>query len=102
MNWFKGAGGPNQEFALAGASRLVAGSPAVLLGADTDGTDGPTQIAGALCDSTTAERGKSLDVDIAAALHQHNVTPALLRLEDALITGATGTNVNDLKLLLIR
>ncbi|HLI13788.1 MAG TPA: DUF4147 domain-containing protein [Alphaproteobacteria bacterium] len=101
MHEFAGSGGPNQEFALNGARYLPAGRPAVLLGADSDGTDGPTEVAGALCDDTTVERAGLLGVDIAGALRRHDVTPALLRLEDAIITGATGTNVNDLKLLLL-
>jgi glycerate-2-kinase len=101
MNGFGGFGGPNQEFALAGALQLPRDHPAVILGADTDGTDGPTQVAGALCDLSTLSRGESLGVSIAGALAGHNVTPALLKLDDVILTGATGTNVNDLKLLLL-
>lgn len=101
MNGFGGFGGPNQEFALAGARHLPNGQPAVILGADTDGTDGPTQVAGALCDLSTISRGANLGIDLEEALDGHNVTPALLKLDDVIITGATGTNVNDLKLLLL-
>lgn len=102
MSGFGGLGGPNQEFALAGALRLPAGAEAVLLGADTDGTDGPTDIAGGLCDTHTRRRALDLEVDIHRALDQHDATNALLKLGDAISTGPTGSNVNDLKLLLVR
>jgi glycerate-2-kinase len=101
MDGFAGLGGPNQEFALAGACHLPAGRPAVLLGADSDGTDGPTEVAGALCDTSTLARAKARGIDLENALSRHDVTPALISLGDAIITGATGTNVNDLKLLLM-
>lgn len=102
MNGFGGLGGPNQEFALAGACHLPAGREIVLLGADTDGTDGPTEIAGALCDSETARRALELGIDMQDALARHNSTHALMKLGDAISTGATGSNVNDLKLMLVR
>jgi len=102
MSAFGGLGGPNQEFALAGALLLPRNGRAALLGIDTDGSDGPTQIAGALCDSTTAARADGRGIDLRRALEDHNVTPALLDLGDAVATGPTGTNVNDLKLLLVR
>lgn len=101
MDGFGGLGGPNQEFALAGACHLPNECPALLLGADSDGTDGPTEVAGALCDTSTLSRAKARGIDLAVALNHHNVTPALISLDDAIITGATGTNVNDLKLLLM-
>lgn len=102
MNRFGGLGGPNQEFALAGACQLPSRCAAVILGADTDGTDGPTQVAGALCDLSALERAPALGIDVRQALHRHDVTPVLLGLDDAIVTGPTGTNVNDLKLLLLR
>lgn len=102
MNGFKGLGGPNQEFALAGALHLSETCEVVLLGADTDGTDGPTEIAGALCDSHTVRRAKELCVDIKQALDCHETTHALMMLGDAISTGPTGSNVNDLKLMLLR
>ena len=102
MNGFKGSGGPNQEFALAGALHLSKTCEVVMLGADTDGTDGPTEIAGGLCDSQTMRRAKELCVDIEQALDRHDVTHALMTLGDAISTGATGSNVNDLKLMLLR
>lgn len=101
MNGFGGLGGPNQEFALASACQLPVQRAAVVLGLDTDGTDGPTEVAGGICDLESVARARQLGIDVRAALAQHDVTPALLQLGDAVITGATGTNVNDLKLLLV-
>jgi glycerate 2-kinase len=102
MSGFEGLGGPNQEFALAAALHLRSTGQVVVLAADTDGTDGPTQLAGGLCDSATFQHARKSGVDIRAALNQHRSTDALLRLGDAISTGATGSNVNDLKMMLIR
>lgn len=102
MNGFGGLGGPNQEFALAGALDLPAGCDVVLLGADTDGTDGPTEFAGGLCDSHTSDRARESGIDIRRMLDRHEATYALTQLGDAISTGATGSNVNDLKLMLLR
>jgi glycerate 2-kinase len=102
MSKFGGTGGPNQEFALNGARYLPEGDRTVLLGADTDGTDGPTQVAGALCDEFTIAEAQRSGINVADALERHDVTPVLAKLHDAIVTGATGTNVNDLKLLLVR
>jgi glycerate-2-kinase len=102
MSAFAGLGGPNQEFTLAAALRLPSTRDVVVLGIDTDGTDGPTQIAGGLCDSQTVRRALESNVDVRTALEQHRSTDALLRLGDAVDTGATGSNVNDLKLMLLR
>ena len=96
-----GSGGPNQEFALAAACHLAPDRPALIAGLDTDGTDGPTDLAGAVADEQSAARARALGIDIHACLGGHDTAPALRQLEDAVITGATGTNVNDLKLLLV-
>ena len=92
-----GTGGPNQEFALSAALSLAANGM-VILSLDTDGTDGPTGIAGALTDASTVVRARSAGLDIADALSRHDVSPLLQTLNDAVITGHTGTNVNDLKI----
>ena len=67
----------------------------------TDGTDGPTDAAGAVIDGNTLARAQRLSVDLKGALQRHNTYPALKRLHQLIITGPTGTNVNDLYLLLI-
>ena len=92
-----GEGGPNQEFALSAALAISAAGQ-VVLSLDTDGTDGPTPIAGAITDDSTLQRATSEGLDIGDALRRHDVSPLLRRLQDAIVTGHTGTNVNDLKL----
>jgi glycerate 2-kinase len=96
-----GSGGPNQEFALGAALGIDEIGSVVVAGLDTDGTDGPTDMAGGLVDGQTASRAKAVGLDLYECLAKHDATPALQRLEDVIETGATGTNVNDLKLMLI-
>jgi glycerate 2-kinase len=73
----------------------------VALGLDTDGTDGPTPFAGGLVDGTTADRANQMKIDLYQHLMHHDISPALQKLGEAVMTGATGTNVNDLKLVVI-
>lgn len=96
-----GAGGPNQEFAVSFADEISDYPSIVALGMDTDGTDGPTDIAGGLVDATTSCRARDLSLDLHDALVRHDASPLLCSLGDAVMTGATGTNVNDLKLVLV-
>ena len=96
-----GMGGPNQEFAAAAAIALDGTRDMVIAGLDSDGTDGPTDIAGAMVDGSTLERARSLGIDLRECLRIHDTSAALSRMEDAIITGATGTNVNDLKFAIV-
>jgi hydroxypyruvate reductase/glycerate 2-kinase len=96
-----GQGGPNQEFALAAACEISGLGQALVVGIDTDGTDGPTDFAGGLVDGGSFERGRKAGIDVIGCLKRHNATQALQALGDILETGATGTNVNDLKMLLV-
>ncbi len=96
-----GQGGPNQEFALAAAAGIAGLDQVVIAGIDSDGTDGPTPMAGGLVDGHTLGRARDAGIDLHSCLKQHDVTQALVRLGEAIETGATGTNVNDLKLLLV-
>ncbi len=90
-----GVGGPNQEFALAAAGNLP--EPVVVGAVDTDGGDGSTDAAGALVDGATIE-----DPDIARQALADNDSYTYLDSKSALLrTGATGTNVNDLRVLVI-
>ena len=94
-------GGRNQEVALAGAMRIE-GSKRITIGSiDSDGTDGPTNVAGGVSDGCTMERAKALDVDIHKALQEHNSYDALTRLQDTVYTGSTGTNVQDLRVIYV-
>lgn len=95
-----GRGGPNQEFATAFALDIVGCDNVVALSIDTDGTDGPTDIAGALVDGETVGLARSRGIDLYQHLCSHDVTPALTSLGATIMTGATGTNVNDLHLVI--
>ena len=97
----RGLGGRAQEFVLA-AALDVAGLPkTTVIGFGTDGLDGPTEAAGAVADGTTVERALKAGLDPAKALAGHNSYPFFKSLGDLILTGPTGTNVNDLYLLLM-
>ncbi len=102
-----GRGGRNQEFALASADQMESlrshlGSDAVVLAsAGTDGADGPTDAAGAVVDSTTLSRARSLGLDIASTLEANDSYHFFEALGDLIKWGPTGTNVGDVQLLLI-
>ena len=96
----KGLGGRCQELALAAAERLC-GLPAVLLAAGSDGTDGPTDAAGGFADGCTAEALAGAGVSIPAALAENDAYHALQKVGNLWITGPTGTNVNDVCVLLL-
>lgn len=98
----KGKGGRNQEFALAAALEIAGREGVVVLSAGTDGTDGPTDAAGAFADGRTVARAEALGLDPGAALEENNAYPFFAALKDLLITGPTGTNVMDLHILLVR
>lgn len=90
----EGIGGPNTEFALAGATELPEGT--TLLSADTDGRDGSTDAAGAVVDGETVE-----DPETARAALADNDAYAYLDARDALVSLESTTNVNDLRVLLV-
>ena len=71
-----------------------------MLSAGTDGIDGNSQAAGAVVDGTTVERAKQNGFDVATALAQFDSFPLLDAIGDAIITGPTGNNVRDLRVLL--
>jgi glycerate 2-kinase len=97
----KGTGGRAQEFAAAAALEIAGLAKMWVVAIGTDGTDGPTDAAGAVIDGNTVARAQRLSVDLKGALKRHNTYPALKRLHQLIITGPTGTNVNDLYLLLV-
>jgi hydroxypyruvate reductase len=94
-----GTGGRNQQFALACAQK-IAGENITVLSAGTDGIDGNSTAAGAVVDGSTAERAKAAGYDPAAALGSFNAYPLFDALGDAIVTGPTGNNVRDLRILL--
>jgi len=92
-----GQGGRNQEFALAAAIDIAGVRDVLILSAGTDGTDGPTDAAGAMADGETVERSRST---AAEALRNHDSYPFFKDLGDLIVTGPTGTNVMDIHLIL--
>jgi hydroxypyruvate reductase len=97
----KGKGGRNQEFALASTIALENVSPVVYLSAGTDGTDGPTDAAGAIMDSTTLTRAKTMGLDPATFLSNNDSYHFFQKLGDLFITGPTRTNVMDIQIALV-
>jgi glycerate 2-kinase len=94
-----GVGGRNQQFALYCAQQ-IAGERTTVLSAGTDGIDGDSPAAGAVVDGTTAERAKQHGFDAATALAEFDAYPLLDAIGDAIMTGPTGNNVRDLRILL--
>jgi glycerate 2-kinase len=92
-----GLGGRNQEFALAAAIDVAGLKDALILSAGTDGTDGPTDAAGAMADGETVGRSRR---DAVHTLAENDSYPFFDELGDLVITGSTGTNVMDLHLVL--
>jgi glycerate 2-kinase len=97
----KGLGGRNQEFVLAAAIALEGHGPATIFSAGTDGLDGPTDAAGAIVDERMLARAEALKLDAQGFL-DHNDSYHFFEKLDALVkTGPTGTNVMDVRILLV-
>jgi glycerate 2-kinase len=94
-----GVGGRNQQFALACAQK-IAGENITVLSAGTDGIDGNSPAAGAIVDGTTLERAHSQGLEPAASLLAFNAYPFFDALGDTIMTGPTGNNLRDLRILL--
>lgn len=94
-----GVGGRNQQFALYCAQR-IAGENISVLSAGTDGIDGNSPAAGAVVDGTTEARAATHGLPTAQALAAFNSFPLFAALNDAMMTGPTGNNVRDLRILL--
>ena len=97
-----GKGGRNQELALAAAAEIAGLQNAVVFSVGSDGTDGPTDAAGGLVDGGTVERLAAAGKTVADALENNDAYHALRDTGDLIITGPTGTNVNDFAAALIR
>jgi glycerate 2-kinase len=97
-----GLGGRNQEFALAAAIEIAGQENVVILSGGTDGTDGPTDAAGAIADGTTIERAARKGLNAETHLRENDSYHFFQPLGDLLVTGPTLTNVMDLRLVLVR
>lgn len=96
----RGKGGRAQEFAAAAACKIAGLHKVWVAAIGTDGTDGPTDVAGALVSGATLDQAERKGLNLCRALSEHNTYPALHALKSHIVTGPTGTNVNDLYLLL--
>lgn len=98
----KGKGGRNQELALAAAPYLEGMENALVAAVGSDGTDGPTDAAGGMVDGSTMTSLRKAGISIDAVLAENDAYHALKAVDSLIITGPTGTNVNDLYFLLFR
>jgi glycerate-2-kinase len=97
----KGLGGRNQEFALASALALAGSAGVYLLSAASDGSDGPTDAAGAFIDETTVSRARRVGLNALAALRRNDSYHYFRRLGDLFRPGPTGTNVLDFVIAIV-
>jgi hydroxypyruvate reductase len=98
----EGVGGRNQEFALAAALEMDGWSDMVILSGGTDGTDGPTDAAGAVADGTTVQKARAAGLEAKDYLRNNDSYNFFKPIRGLLITGPTLTNVMDLRLVLVR
>jgi hydroxypyruvate reductase len=102
LNRTPGAGGRNQQFALICALELAKypGARLTVLSAGSDGIDGNTQSAGAIADPTTVARARAFGFDPEQSLADFNACPLFTAIGDSVVTGPTGHNLRDLRLLI--
>ena len=96
-----GIGGRNQELALSAAAGIDGLENVCIFSVGSDGTDGPTDAAGGYVDGTTAQRLREQGINIYDVLQNNDAYHALQKSNGLIITGPTGTNVNDVAVLLI-
>ena len=97
----KGKGGRNQELALSAAAGIAGIPGAAVFSVGSDGTDGPTDAAGGYADYETAGELKTQGIEIFRVLQDNNAYHALRKSGGLIITGPTGTNVNDVAVALL-
>jgi glycerate-2-kinase len=97
----KGMGGRNQELVLAAASMYSGVEGVAMASLCTDGVDGPTDAAGAIADGSTLARAAKLDLKPEACLSNNDSYTFFSRIGDLICTGPTGTNVNDISVIVI-
>lgn len=98
----KGKGGRNQELALAAAQGIAGLQDTAVFSVGSDGTDGPTDAAGGYVDGSTMKKLTDAGISITDSLADNDAYHALQAADGLVMTGPTGTNVNDLSVLLIR
>lgn len=98
----KGKGGRNQELVLSAAPKIQGFSNTAIFSIGSDGTDGPTDAAGGYCDGKTGSYLKEQGIDVYRELLDNNAYYALEKTNSLIKLGATGTNVNDVAVLLIK
>jgi len=98
----KGKGGRNQEIALAAAAEIKGLKDTYVFSVGSDGTDGPTDAAGGIVDGETAGKLEAKKIDIRKVMQANDAYHALKAVDGLIMTGPTGTNVNDLTVVLIR
>lgn len=97
-----GMGGRNQEIALSAAEGISGLSKTAIFSVGSDGTDGPTDAAGGYVDGNTRAALAAQGLQICDVLHNNDAYHALLKCGGLIITGPTGTNVNDVSIILIK
>jgi glycerate-2-kinase len=96
-----GVGGRNMELALAFALETDGREGVTLLSAGTDGTDGPTDAAGAIVDGYTITGAKAAGLDPVACLNNNDSYSFFKKTGELFVTGPTGTNVMDIQIMMI-
>ena len=97
-----GKGGRNQEIVLAAAEKIVGTERTAVFSIGSDGTDGPTDAAGGYCDGETRDKLAEKGISIYEKLQSNDAYHALECVDGLIKTGATGTNVNDVSVVLIK
>jgi hydroxypyruvate reductase len=96
-----GKGGRNQEIALAAAAGIEGMEDVAIFSISSDGTDGPTEAAGAIVDGFSAKRLRDKKILISEVLKNNDSYNALKKINALIVTGPTGTNINDISVILI-
>ncbi|MCL2191265.1 MAG: glycerate kinase, partial [Treponema sp.] len=96
----RGKGGRNQELALAAAKGIATLENTLVFSLGSDGTDGPTDAAGGMVDCTTLARLRGQNLDIDKILENNDAYHGLKAVDGLIVTGPTGTNVNDVSVAL--
>ena len=98
----RGKGGRNQELALSAAAGLEGLAGACVFSVGSDGTDGPTDAAGGYADGETAGELRRFGLEIYDVLRENDAYTALSKTGGLIVTGPTGTNVNDVAVALVQ